>query len=403
MAGTSPAMTKASTSGEGTNTVKRAFQAAQRRGEPPARRLLEVAQAVLQALEIRDRIRMSASGIGKKIDRALHIEPRPELLGEALGGVEGDIVQAVQFQDDHDLDHVVDADGTTWRRVVLRVVGLIDEVATEQDVEGPRPPQHVVSAIDGESFAHQRSLKAGARQAVEAEIEQQEMVLEHDLGDGGEMALGIRRADAEARLRLDAEHAGRQQVPRALEDVLLESLDVHFEEIAAGDHPFGKQAVEAAHRNFAHLRARLAAKSAFALLEHRARERIRRVEIEIALPIGGTERDVVKMPVGPAGIAFLQAGDDFRNGIETMQYQIVAQNVPAHVGAALHPDVNDHERLARQSLARDPSGECGPVVEAKIFHRNLRTTKRETARSNERYRNSNRTGPCSKWPGHSAQ
>jgi hypothetical protein len=56
---------------------------------------------------------------------------RAEAIGEPLGCVERNIVQRVQFADDHRLDQLTDAEGPTRILVIALVVNLIDEIPTE--------------------------------------------------------------------------------------------------------------------------------------------------------------------------------------------------------------------------------------------------------------------------------
>ena len=69
--------------------------------------------------------------IGEQPHRPIHIQLRPETLGEPLDGVERDIVQRVQFADDDGLDQLIGADGATRRLVILRVIHLVNEVPSE--------------------------------------------------------------------------------------------------------------------------------------------------------------------------------------------------------------------------------------------------------------------------------
>jgi hypothetical protein len=56
---------------------------------------------------------------------------RTEAIGEPLGSVERNIVQRVQFADDHGVDQFTDAEGPTRILVIALVVNLIDEIPTE--------------------------------------------------------------------------------------------------------------------------------------------------------------------------------------------------------------------------------------------------------------------------------
>jgi len=96
-------------------------------------------RAELLSIFVRHTVRIS-----EQSHRPIDIKLRPETLGEPLDGVERDIVQCVQFANDDGLDQLIDADGTTWRLIILRVVDLVNEVASEQDVYCRRPAYGVL-------------------------------------------------------------------------------------------------------------------------------------------------------------------------------------------------------------------------------------------------------------------
>src|SRR5262249_17981096 len=115
----------------------------QRRRYSPAGRLLIGAplgaELLLMGAELPSILVRHAVRIGKQSHRPIDIEVRPEALGEPLDGVERNIVQRVQLTDDDGLDQLIDADGATWRLIILLVVHLVNEVPSEQDIYCRRP------------------------------------------------------------------------------------------------------------------------------------------------------------------------------------------------------------------------------------------------------------------------
>src|SRR5262249_30343451 len=97
------------------------------------------AELLLMGAELLSILVRHAVRIGKQSHRPIDIEVRPEALGEPLDGVERNIVQRVQLTDDDGLDQLIDADGATWRLIILLVVHLVNEVPSEQDIYCRRP------------------------------------------------------------------------------------------------------------------------------------------------------------------------------------------------------------------------------------------------------------------------
>src|SRR5436190_24393037 len=82
----------------------------QRRGDPPACRMLHIVNVLAQFLVARSS--RPAIRICKQPNRMIDVEARSQKLGETLGRVEGDIVQPVELVDDHHLDQLVEAERT---------------------------------------------------------------------------------------------------------------------------------------------------------------------------------------------------------------------------------------------------------------------------------------------------
>src|SRR5262249_28400630 len=194
---------------------------AQRRRYAPARRVLQVVDVLAQLFM--SRASRSAVRICEQSNGAIDVEPRAQALGEALGGIDGNVVQAMQLVDDHQFDQLVDAERVARGAVFGRSVGLVDRVAAEQDIHHRRFAETVVLRVPSDALALERASKAGARNAIEGEIEYQQMMLQQDFRERPEMALGIGGADPEIGLGLDAKHVG-QEIAGTEQDVLLEAF-----------------------------------------------------------------------------------------------------------------------------------------------------------------------------------
>src|SRR5262249_14751976 len=91
----------------------------------------------------------------------------------------------------------------------------------------------------------QRAAKTGTGDAIEGEIEHQEMVLQQDFGKRAEMALGVSIADAEVGLgphpgRVGGEFVGAEKY------IFFEAFDVALEEVGWGNAALGKRRVQTA-------------------------------------------------------------------------------------------------------------------------------------------------------------
>src|SRR5262249_27006706 len=69
--------------------------------------------------------------ISKQSDGPSHVQVSAEEFGKPLSGIQRDVVQCVQFEDDDRLDQLTDPEGAAGALVILRVIGLIDEIPTE--------------------------------------------------------------------------------------------------------------------------------------------------------------------------------------------------------------------------------------------------------------------------------
>jgi hypothetical protein len=82
--------------------------------------------AELSSVLIRHTVR-----IGEQAYGPIDIKVHPESFSKPLSGVERDVVQCMQFADDHGLDQLIDAIGATRTLVMFWVVDLVDEIARE--------------------------------------------------------------------------------------------------------------------------------------------------------------------------------------------------------------------------------------------------------------------------------
>jgi hypothetical protein len=67
--------------------------------------------------------------IGEQPEHSVKIEAPTEAISEALGCVERNVVQSVQFTDDHQFQQLADADSGREALVMICMVDLLDEVA----------------------------------------------------------------------------------------------------------------------------------------------------------------------------------------------------------------------------------------------------------------------------------
>ena len=311
---------------------------------------------------------VAAGWIGEKLDGALHVQPRTEFRGKAVHRIDGDVVEAVQFVDHHDLDQLVDAQRPRRRRVGVGLVGFLNRVAAEQHVEGRRLADAIVDIRRRKTFGGQCALKAGARNAIERQIEHEQAVVDQDVRDGGKMAVAQARTDPEIAFRLDAEHPGRDELLGAEENIHLETFDVHLEEVGVRDHALAQQRVEAADLHLAQLLAALHIEPARALAVHRACGRVRGIDVERTLFIELAGRKGMVMPVPAPRVLPAQLHDGLFEGVEPVNHQVVAEQVPVLMLAALNADIDENERLLEKARRRDPFRELGAFIEVQIHY-----------------------------------
>src|SRR5262249_15824360 len=173
--------------------------------------------------------------IGEQSHRPIDIKMCSETLGEPLDGVERDIVQCVQFAYDDGLDQLIDADRATLNLVMLRVVDLVNEVPSEQDVYRRWLAYGVLLGNGLQSLTNESLLEARARNPIECNIKNYKVILQYNFGQCPKVALRIRGTDPEVRLGLQSKDAGTQELMRAKQHVLLESLHVDFDIVSPGD------------------------------------------------------------------------------------------------------------------------------------------------------------------------
>src|SRR5262249_53510824 len=113
----------------------------------------------------------SAIRICEKSKGALDIKTRPQKLGKALSRVHGNIVEPVQLIDDHHLDQLIEGERFARGMVFARSIGLVDQVAAEEDIDHRRLAEAAVLRIRLDALALQRAAKTGTRDAIEGEIE----------------------------------------------------------------------------------------------------------------------------------------------------------------------------------------------------------------------------------------
>src|SRR5262249_31789285 len=194
------------------------------------------------------RIREKPNGTG-------NIETCTQKAGKALGCVHGNVVEPVQLIDDHQLDQLIECERLALGLAVARSIGLVDQTTTESHIYHRRLAKSAVLRDRLDALALQRASKAGTRDAIEGEIEHQEVMLQQDFCKRAEMALGICIADAEVGFGLYTERV-REQIVGPKQHVFLETFDVDLEEIELGNQAFGKKRVQTTDRHRAGLFAR---------------------------------------------------------------------------------------------------------------------------------------------------
>src|SRR5262245_26022788 len=180
------------------------------------------------------------------------------------------------------------------------------------------------------------------------------------------MPLRIGWTHREVRLGLQSKYAGTQQLTCTKQHVLLESLDVDFDKISLGDHPFGQQAIQSPHWHHPDLLRRLHLKSAGSLPIHGARSRIGRIEVEGPLAVCIAEGHAVIVPIGAAAVLFDQLLHNLLDGIEPVHNEMIIQRAPTDVFPTLHADVDQYEGFREQSGTHHPLCEFGLAVEPEI-------------------------------------
>ena len=104
-----------------------------------------------------------------------------------------------------------------------------------------------------------------------------------------------------------------------------------------------------------------------ARLIERAGARIVDAEEEIALAVLAAGRDPVIVTTLPVvGVALAEITDHFLDGVEAVDDETVAEQVPARVLAALDSDVDHDEGLGEEIVRHDPSGEASVLIEAEV-------------------------------------
>jgi hypothetical protein len=78
--------------------------------------------------------------VGEEIDSLIDIESLREDVTETDSGVKGDIAQSMQFINDHRLDDLINVHRPARALVILRMIGLLDQVAAKKHVESSRLP-----------------------------------------------------------------------------------------------------------------------------------------------------------------------------------------------------------------------------------------------------------------------
>src|SRR5262249_53749707 len=146
--------------------------------------------------------------ICEKSNGASNIKTRTQKFGKTLSRVYGNIVEPVQLIDDHHLDQLIEIERLARGVIVARSIGLVGRVPAELDIHHRRLAVAAVLRVGPDALVLQRAAKTGAWDAIEGEIEHQQVVLQQDLGKRAEMAFGVNIADAEVGLGLPTERVG---------------------------------------------------------------------------------------------------------------------------------------------------------------------------------------------------
>src|SRR5262249_46010922 len=147
-----------------------------------------------------------------------------------------------------------------------------------------------------DALALQRAPKTGTWDAIEGEVEHQEMMLQQNFRKRAEMALGIGITDAEVGFGLCSERIG-EEIVGAEQDIFFETFDIDLEEGGRGNEALGKKRVQAADGPRAGLLVRRRLETTSPLRVHRAGGGICRVEVERPSLVGATRRDAMVMSI----------------------------------------------------------------------------------------------------------
>ena len=101
-----------------------------------------------------------------------------EAFGKPLGGIERDVIQCVQFEDDHGFDQLIHAEGATWPLIDVRVVDLVDGIPAEKNVHCRWSAESILFGNGLQPFADQCTLVARARNSIECNVEYQKVILQ---------------------------------------------------------------------------------------------------------------------------------------------------------------------------------------------------------------------------------
>jgi len=114
--------------------------------------------------------------VREKLYCSINIQSCAEAVSESFDHVDGNIVQAVQFVDGGHLDQLIEAEGAARREVIFRVIDLVNRIAAKQNFQGRRLA-HAVGLRDWlATRTFQRSLKACTRDAIEPDVEYEQVV-----------------------------------------------------------------------------------------------------------------------------------------------------------------------------------------------------------------------------------
>src|SRR5207245_5636181 len=105
-------------------------------------------------------------------------QARAQALSKAFGRIEGNIIETVQFIDDHHLDDLIDGCRSTCRHIVVLMVHLVNQISTEQPVHSCGPADFVMISIALQALTNQRALETRARNTVERDIKDQEVAVQ---------------------------------------------------------------------------------------------------------------------------------------------------------------------------------------------------------------------------------